>query len=85
MAALCIGSGARFRHFHTAPHCVHTRVILLSGCDNQHAGLGNRPTAHATSQYMQPGYVGYLNSKVLTIPEILKEAGYPTYMAGRLN
>lgn len=77
--------GARLRHFHTAALSAPTRVMLLSGCDNQHAGLGNRPTAHATKQYMPPGYEGYQNSDVLTILEILNEAGYPTYMVGRLN
>lgn len=41
------------------------------------------PTAHATNQYMQPGYEGFLNSDIQTIPEILKEAGYHTYMAGK--
>ena len=64
--------------------CVLPRgLCCLSGCDNHDAGLGHMPTAHATNQYMQPGYEGYLNSDVLTIPEILKEAGYHTYMAGK--
>ncbi|GAB2540317.1 arylsulfatase [Rufibacter soli] len=76
-------NGACFRHFHTSALCAPTRAMLLSGCDNHDAGLGHMPTAHATNQYMQPGYEGYLNSDILTIPEILKEAGYHTYMAGK--
>ncbi|WP_276496239.1 arylsulfatase [Pontibacter litorisediminis] len=76
-------NGACFRHFHTSALCAPTRAMLLSGCDNHHAGLGNMPTAHATNQYMQPGYEGYLNRDILTLPEILKEAGYHTYMAGK--
>ncbi|WP_162426671.1 arylsulfatase [Pontibacter pudoricolor] len=76
-------NGARFRNFHTSALCAPTRSMLLSGCDNHQAGLGNMPTAHATNQYMQPGYEGYLNKDVLTITEILKEAGYHTYMAGK--
>ncbi|WP_188502757.1 arylsulfatase [Pontibacter amylolyticus] len=76
-------NGVCFRHFHTSALCAPTRAMLLSGCDNHHAGLGHMPTAHATNQYMQPGYEGYLNSDVLTMPEILKEAGYHTYMAGK--
>ncbi|NEM99048.1 arylsulfatase [Pontibacter burrus] len=76
-------NGACFRHFHTSALCAPTRAMLLSGCDNHHAGLGNMPTAHSTNQYMQPGYEGYLNNDVLTIPEILKDAGYHTYMAGK--
>ena len=76
-------NGARFRNFHTSSLCAPTRAMLLSGCDNHHAGLGHMPTAHATNQYMQPGYEGYLNSDILTIPEILREAGYHTYMSGK--
>lgn len=76
-------NGVRFRHFHTSALCAPTRAMLLSGCDNHDVGLGHMPTAHATNQYMQPGYEGFLNSDVLTIPEILKEAGYHTYMAGK--
>ena len=76
-------NGARFRHFHTSSLCAPTRAMLLSGCDNHDAGLGNMPSLHATNQYMQPGYEGYLNRDVLAIPEILKEAGYHTYMAGK--
>jgi arylsulfatase A-like enzyme len=76
-------NGAYFRHFHTSALCAPTRAMLLSGCDNHDAGLGNMPPGHATNQYMQPGYEGYLNRDVLTIPEILKEAGYHTYMSGK--
>jgi arylsulfatase len=57
--------------------------MLLSGSDNHDAGLGHMPTAHATNQYMQPGYEGYLNDDILTIPEILKGSGYHTYMPGK--
>ncbi|WP_299700177.1 arylsulfatase [uncultured Pontibacter sp.] len=76
-------NGVCFRQFHTSALCAPTRAMLLSGCDNHHAGIGNMPTAHATNQYMQPGYEGYLNSDVMTIPEILRPAGYHTYMAGK--
>lgn len=76
-------NGVRFRNFHTSALCAPTRAMMLSGCDNHDAGLGHMPTAHATNQYMQPGYEGYLNDDILTIPEILKDAGYHTYMAGK--
>lgn len=58
-------NGVRFRHFHTSALCAPTRAMLLSGCDNHDVGLGHMPTAHATNQYMQPGYEGFLNSDVL--------------------
>jgi arylsulfatase len=76
-------NGVRFRHFHTSALCAPTRSMLLSGCDNHHAGLGAMPTMHATNQYMQEGYEGVLNKNILTIPEILRGAGYHTYMSGK--
>lgn len=30
-----------------------------------------------------PGYEGYLNERVVTIPEILRDGGYHTMMAGK--
>lgn len=29
-----------------------------------------------------PGYEGYLNERVATLPEVLRDAGYETLMAG---
>jgi arylsulfatase len=75
--------GVRFRNFHTNSLCAPTRSMLLSGVDNHQAGLGVMPPFHATNQYMQPGYEGPLNHRVMTIAEILRPLGYHTYMAGK--
>jgi arylsulfatase len=53
-------NGVRFRNFHTSALCAPTRAMLLSGCDNHRAGLGNMPPMYAINQYMQPGYEGFL-------------------------
>lgn len=76
-------SGARFRGFHTSSLCAPTRSMLLSGCDNHQAGLGVMQPLHAKNQYMQPGYEGYLNHSVPTMAELLRDAGYHTYLAGK--
>lgn len=75
--------GVSFRHFHTSSLCAPTRAMLLSGCDNHQAGLGVMQPMHALNQYMQPGYEGFLNLRVPTIAEMLRDAGYHTYMAGK--
>ncbi len=75
--------GVRFRNFHVSSLCAPTRSMLLSGCDNHQAGLGVMPPFHSTNQYLQPGYEGPLNKRVMTIAEVLKEEGYRTYMAGK--
>lgn len=31
----------------------------------------------------QPGYEGYLNDRVAVLPELLRDAGYRTMMAGK--
>lgn len=76
-------SGARFRGFHTSSLCAPTRSMLLSGCDNHQAGLGVMQPLHAMNQYMQPGYEGYLNHSVPTMAELLRDAGYHTYLSGK--
>lgn len=76
-------SGARFRGFHTSSLCAPTRAMLLSGCDNHQAGLGVMQPLHAGNQYMQPGYEGFLNHSVPTMAELLRDAGYHTYLAGK--
>src|SRR5690606_40566673 len=45
--------------------------------------LGNMPPFHATNQYLQPGYEGPLNHRVMTIAEVLRGEGYRTYMVGK--
>lgn len=75
--------GVRLRNFHTSSLCAPTRSMLLSGCDNHQAGLGTMPPMHSTNQYLQPGYEGPLNKRVMTIAEVLRGEGYRTYMAGK--
>lgn len=77
------GEGARFTGFHVSSLCAPTRSLLLTGVDNHQNGLGIMPPFHSTNQYLQPGYEGPLNRRVMTIAEVLKGGGYHTYMAGK--
>jgi arylsulfatase A-like enzyme len=76
-------NGISFRHAHTSSLCAPTRSMLLTGVDNHQNGLGVMPPMHAANQYKQPGYEGYLNDRVITIAQILKDSGYHTFMAGK--
>ncbi|MEH6577153.1 MAG: arylsulfatase [Amphritea sp.] len=76
-------SGVRMTSFHTAPTCSPTRAMLLSGTDSHQAGLGNMAELLQPEQKGKPGYEGYLNTQVATLPEVLRGAGYHTYMAGK--
>ena len=76
-------NGMLFTDFHTSVSCSPTRSMLLSGVDNHMAGLGNMGELLSPSQIGKPGYEGYLNQNVTSLAEVLKEAGYHTYMGGK--
>lgn len=75
--------GVKFTDFYVSPLCAPTRSMLLTGLDNHLNGLGSMPPNHSRNQYLQPGYEGYINQSAMTLPEVLKENGYHTYMAGK--
>ncbi len=75
--------GLRFTDFHTAPACSPTRAMLLTGADHHIAGLGTLDELASRSQRGQPGYEGYLNERVVTVTELLRQSGYDTLMSGK--
>jgi arylsulfatase len=76
-------SGTKFTNFYVGPACSPTRSMLMSGNDNHVAGMGSNAEAMAPNQLGQPGYEGYLNERIVPMVELLREAGYQTYMAGK--
>ncbi len=76
-------SGIVLTEFHATPNCSPTRAMLLSGTDSHIAGLGNMAEELAPNQKGRPGYEGYLNRRVAALPEVLRDAGYRTYMTGK--
>jgi len=75
--------GVRFTNFYTHASCSPTRSMLLTGTDTHRNGLGNMDEWTAPNQVGVPGYEGYLNDRVVTLPQLLKDAGYHTYMVGK--
>ncbi|MRR12282.1 arylsulfatase, partial [bacterium] len=75
--------GVRFTNFYTHASCSPTRSMLLSGVDTHLNGLGNMSEWTAPNQVGLDGYEGNLNDRVVTLPQLLKDAGYHTYMVGK--
>jgi len=76
-------AGTRFTNFYTHATCSPTRSLLLTGIDTHRNGLGNMDEFTAPNQMGVPGYEGYLSTALPTLPELLREAGYHTYMVGK--
>lgn len=92
-------SGRLMTNYHTGATCSPTRAMLMSGTDHHLAGLGsmaeataslvlNRVAPYGTGNTygfdsLPAGYEGYLNDRSLSMAQVLRDAGYHTYMAGK--
>ncbi len=75
--ALAAG-GIRFTQFYNTARCCPTRASLMTGLYPHQAGVG-----HMMDDKGYDAYRGDLNNRCMTIAEVLKQAGYSTYMAGK--
>lgn len=71
-------NGMRFTQFYNGGRCCPTRASLLTGLYAHQAGVGSmvNPTD-------RPGYLGRLNDQCATFAEVLRTAGYQTFMSGK--
>jgi arylsulfatase A-like enzyme len=76
-------AGVRFSNFHVAGSCSPSRAMLQTGVMNHRNGLGNMPETIPDEHRGKPGYDTVLNHRVVTIGELLKAAGYRTYLTGK--
>lgn len=70
--------GLRYTHFYNTGRCCPTRASLLTGLYAHQAGIGQM-----IHDFGRPGYRGDLSRNAVTIAEVLKTAGYSTYMSGK--
>lgn len=73
------GQGLRFTNFYNTGRCCPSRASLLTGLYPHQTGLGWMVGANQNA----PGYQGEISNKVVTLGEVLKPAGYSTYMSGK--
>lgn len=65
--------GLKMTNFQTGSTCSLSRAMLLTGTDNHVAGLGNMGELVLPEQQGKPGYEGYLNDRVATVVELLRD------------
>ena len=76
-------AGMRFSNFHVAGSCSPTRAMLQTGVMNHRNGLGNMPETIPDEHRGKPGYDTVMNLRVVTIAQLMKAAGYRTYLTGK--
>ena len=70
--------GLRFSQFYNTARCCPTRASLMTGLYPHQAGIG-----HMMDDTGVDGYTGDLNDRCVTIAEVLRTAGYGTYLSGK--
>ncbi|MDB4973313.1 MAG: Arylsulfatase [Myxococcaceae bacterium] len=77
-----VGDGHLLTNHHAGTVSAITRAMLISGTDHHLVGEGTMG-APSDERKGLPGYEGYLNDSALSVAELLKDAGYHTYIAGK--
>jgi arylsulfatase len=75
--ALAAG-GVRFTQFYTTARCCPSRASILTGQYPHKVGVG-----HMVTDLGHPGYRGKLSENAVTLAEVVKPAGYRTYLSGK--
>ena len=71
-------NGLRFTQFYNTGRCCPTRASLLTGLYPHQTGMG-----YMTGDRGVDGYRGDINKTSVTIAEVLKPAGYSSYISGK--
>jgi arylsulfatase len=72
-------NGLRYTQFYNTGRCCPTRASLLTGLYAHRTGMGWM----TASDLGHPGYTGDLNDQCVTIAQMLKPAGYRSYISGK--
>lgn len=70
--------GVRMSQFYNTARCSPSRASLLTGLHPHQTGIGI-----LTTDQRPYGYQGFLNDRCVTLAEVLRDAGYGTYLSGK--
>ena len=78
-------NGIKFSQFYNSARCCPTRASLLTGLHPHQTGIGHmtNPPQSMSDDLGTYGYRGYINNDSVTMGEVLQQAGYHTYLAGK--
>jgi arylsulfatase A-like enzyme len=75
--------GKILTNYYTHPVCSPARSSFLTGVDNHIAGIGTMFENIAPNQVNKTGYETFITDRVVTIAELLTDAGYDTLLSGK--
>ncbi len=75
--------GKILTNYYTHPVCSPARSTFLTGVDNHIAGIGTMFENMAPNQVNKTGYETYITDRVVTVAELLRDAGYDTLLSGK--
>lgn len=79
--------GVRLARFYNGAQCCPSRASLLTGLYPHQAGMGDMnakgPSNAFWAQFDNPAYMGFKREGIVTIAEVLQNAGYETFMSGK--
>jgi len=75
--------GKILMNYHTISVYSPARVSLITGVDHHIGGIGTMYELIAQNQVGKPGYETWINHRVVTVAELLRDAGYHTYLSGK--
>jgi len=71
-------NGVRWTQFYSTARCCPSRASILTGQYPHRVGVG-----HMVTDLDQPGYRGVLSEKGATVGEVVRPAGYRTFISGK--